>query len=126
MPLISLGAQKSWTLASPDGRVKAEITASGKVTYSVTFDGKTILAPSEIAMNLDNGLVYGEGKVKGVKTGKVAEKIPAVAYKKAVVDNEYNWLTLAFKDYSIEFRAFDNAVTIEQRLGPVTLAGRVE
>ena len=111
MPLISLGAQKSWTLASPDGRVKAEITASGKVTYSVTFDGKTILAPSEIAMNLDNGLVYGEGKVKGVKTGKVAEKIPAVAYKKAVVDNEYNWLTLAFKDYSIEFRAFDNAVT---------------
>ena len=110
LPFVSFGAQKTWTLASPDGRVKAEINASGKVTYSVTFDGKTVLAPSEIAMKLDNGLVYGEGKVKGVKTGKVSEKIPAVAYKKAVVDNVYNWLTLAFKDYSIEFRAFDNAV----------------
>ena len=110
LPFVSLGAQKTWTLASPDGRVKAEINATGKVTYSVTFDGKTVLAPSEIAMKLDNGLVYGEGKVKGVKTGKVSEKIPAVAYKKAVVDNVYNWLTLAFKDYSIEFRAFDNAV----------------
>ena len=110
LPFVSLGAQKTWTLASPDGRVKAEINATGKVTYSVSFDGKTVLAPSEIAMKLDNGLVYGEGKVKGVKTGKVSEKIPAVAYKKAVVDNVYNWLTLAFKDYSIEFRAFDNAV----------------
>ena len=110
LPFLSFGAQKSWTLASPDGRVKAEINSSGKVTYSVTFDGKTVLATSGIAMKLDNGLVYGEGKVKGVKTGKVSEKIAAVAYKKSVVDNVYNWLTLIFKDYSIEFRAFDNAV----------------
>ena len=113
LPFLSVAAfaaPKTYTLSSPDGRVKAEINASGKVSYSVTFDGKTILAPSEIAMNLDNGTVFGEGKPKGVKTGKISETIPAVAYKKSVVDNVYNWLTLSFKDFAIEFRAFDNAV----------------
>ena len=111
LPIAALSAGKSWTLSSPDGRIKADICSDGKVTYSVTFDGKTILAPSEIAMTLDNGIVFGEGKVRGVKAGKVDEKgLPAVAYKKATVDNVYNWLTLSFKDYAVEFRAFDNAV----------------
>ncbi len=31
-------------------------------------------------------------------------------YKKASVDNVYNHLTLEFKGYSVEFRAFDNGV----------------
>ena len=111
LPMVASAAKKAWTLSSPNGRVKAEIKADGKVSYSVTFDGKAVLAPSEIAMKLSNGTVYGEGKVKGVKSGDVAETIQAVAYKKALVDNVYKWLTLDFKDYSIEFRAYDNAVT---------------
>ena len=110
-PAASFAAKTSWTLTSPDGRIKAEIKADGKVSYSVTFDGKTVLAPSEIAMVLDNGSTFGEGKVKKTYSWKNEDKaIPAVAYKKAAVDDIYNCLAISFKDYSIEFRAYDNAV----------------
>ena len=111
MPLTAFAAKTSWTLASPNGKIKAEIKADGKVSYSVTFDGKTVLAPSEIAMVLDDGSTFGEGKVKKTYSWKNEDKaIPAIAYKKAAVDDIYNCLAISFKDYSIEFRAYDNAV----------------
>ena len=111
LPVVSFAAKNTWTLASPDGRIKAEIKADGKVSYSVTFDGKTILAPSEIAMILEDGTVFGQGKVKKTYSWKNADKgIPAVAYKKASVDDVYNCLAVSFKDCAIEFRAYDNAV----------------
>ena len=111
MPMTAFAAKTSWTLTSPDGRIKAEIKADGKVSYSVTFDGKTVLAPSEIAMVLDDGSTFGEGKVKKTYSWKNEDKaIPAIAYKKAAVDDIYNCLAISFKDYSIEFRAYDNAV----------------
>lgn len=72
LPVTGFAAKTSWTLSSPDGKIKAEIKANGKVSYSITFKGKTILKPSEIAMNLDNGTVYGEGKVKNVQTGMLS------------------------------------------------------
>ena len=111
LPVVSFAAKNTWTLASPDGRIKAEIKADGKVSYSVTFDGKTILAPSEIAMVLEDGTVFGQGKVKKTYSWKNTDKgIPAVAYKKASVDDVYNCLAVSFKDCAIEFRAYDNAV----------------
>ena len=107
----AFSAPKTYTLTSPDGRIKAQISAGDKVSYSVTFDGKVVLAPSEIAMVLDNGVVFGEGKVKKTYSWKNADKaIPTVAYKKATVDDVYNGLSVSFKDCAVEFRAYDNAV----------------
>ena len=111
LPATSFAAKKTWTLSSPNGRIKAEIKADGKLSYSITFDGKQILAPSEIAMVLSDGTVFGEGKVTKTYTWKNEEKaIPAVAYKKAAVDDIHNCLALSFKGYAVEFRAYDNAV----------------
>ena len=106
--IAASAAQKPISLSSPDGRIKAEISTVGNLTYSLAFDGVTVLAPSQIAMTLEDGTVFGTAKVKGVKTGKHNASIPAVAYKKAVVEDNYNWLTLAFKDYSVEFRAYND------------------
>ena len=110
LPFAAGAAAKTWTLVSPDGRIKAEVSASGKVTYSVTFDGKVVLAPSEISMTLGDGTVFGSGKVTKSLTFKNNETIPAVAYKKATVKDVYNALVLTFKDCLVEFRAYDNAV----------------
>ena len=107
----SAAPKTTYILGSPDGRIKAEITTGDKVSYSVKFDNKVVLAPSEIAMVLDNGIVFGEGKVKKTYSWKNSDKaIPAVAYKKATVDDVYNCLAVSFKDCAIEFRAYDNAV----------------
>ena len=110
LPSASFAAKKTWTLSSPDGRLKSEIKADGKVTYSVTFDGKEILSPSAVSMTIGDGTVFGTGKVSKATFAKHEESIPAVAYKKAVVKESYNSVTLAFKDYSLEFRAYDNAI----------------
>ena len=110
LPFMSMAAAKVYSLTSPDGRIKAEIKADGKVTYSVTFDGKTILEPSGISMTLDGGTVFGSGKVTRTYSFKNNETLPAVAYKKANVKDVYNALVLSFKECLIEFRAYDNAV----------------
>ena len=36
-------AEKSVTLSSPDGRVKAEINLTGQASYSVSLDGNTLI-----------------------------------------------------------------------------------
>ena len=111
IPFVSLSARKPWVLRSPDGRTEVEVSVSGHVSYSITFDGREILAPSSASMSLDGGEVFGMGTVRSVRTGHVEEKgVPTIAYKNASLDNVYNWLVLGFKDCSVEFRAFDNAV----------------
>lgn len=112
MPSEASAAKNTYSISSPDGRIRAEVRTSGRLTYSVSFNGTRILAPSEISLTLDDGTVFGEGKVLGVREGSVSNlALPATAYKKAYVDEVYNWLTIDYKDCAVEFRAFDNAVT---------------
>ncbi len=110
---LGLGAAKNdYRLTSPDGKIAVDITAGGKVEYSVQFNGKAILAKSAVGMTLSDGTVFGrDAKVRKVQTGEVRESgLPAVAYKKAAVDDHYNYLTLQYKTCSIEFRAYDKGV----------------
>jgi alpha-glucosidase len=111
LPLTASAAKNSHVLTSPDGKITVEIETGGKVSYSVFFNGKEILAPSEIAMSLDDGTVFGnDAKVKKANSGTFRKVHPAVAYKKASVEDHYNYLILQFKNHSVEFRAFDNGV----------------
>lgn len=105
-------AQKDTQLTSPDGRIAVKISATTeKVTYSVTYDGKSILEPSQVSMTLEDGTVFGTGKIKKVTTGKVAQTgLKTVAYKKAEVDDVYNWAALSYSNCNLEFRAYDDAV----------------
>lgn len=110
---LGLGAAKNdYRLTSPDGKIAVDITAGGKVEYSVQFNGKAILAKSAVGMTLSDGTVFGrDAKVRKVQTGEVRESgLPTVAYKKAAVDDHYNYLTLQYKTCSIEFRAYDKGV----------------
>lgn len=111
LPLGASAAGKTHELTSPDGRIAVTVNTDGKVTYSVAYAGKEILAPSEIAMRLSDGTVFGNGKVKTVVSGKHhVDGNPTVSYKKATVDDHYNFLTLNYKNYQIEFRAYDKGI----------------
>lgn len=56
---------KPYLLQSPDKQLKVEVTNEGSLSFAV-YDAKgTVLAPSEIALNLTNGEQWGIGdKVK--------------------------------------------------------------
>ena len=44
-----------FTLNSPGGNLQTTIIIGDQLTYDITCDGRQILAPSPIAMSLDNG-----------------------------------------------------------------------
>ena len=101
---------KDIVLTSPDGQLKATIKTDGKITYDVVFHGVQAIAPSEIAMTLEDGRVLGQNPKVAKQLRKSAdETIDAVAYRKSKVRNHYNQLTLNFKGgYSVDFRAYNN------------------
>ena len=113
LPLTTaLAARKTWSRSSPDGGIVTEISAGEGLRYSVARDGVRLLDPSEISMTFEDGAVFGGAdKVRRIRKGSNDVRgIPAMNYKKAAVDDVYNFLTLEFKGYNIEFRAFDDGV----------------
>ena len=112
LPLVAFGARNNWSLSSPDGKIMAEISTGDGLRYSISRDGVALLTPSEISMTFEDGTVFGGAdKVRRSRKGSHDVKgIPAMNYKKATVDDVYNFLTLEFKGYNVEFRAFDNGV----------------
>ena len=100
-------AQKQFTLNSPGGNLQTTITIGDQLTYDITCDGRQILAPSPIAMSLDNGEVWGEkAKLSGTSRKSVDRMVSSPFYRANELRDHYNELTLRFKkDWNVEFRA---------------------
>ena len=110
--LIFCGNAKEYTVVSPSGNLSVKISVNENVSYAVLLKGVEIISPSPISMTLDNGLVLGEkAKVTKAKTTSVNQTFtPIVQRKYASIEDKYNLLTLSFKNYSLQFRAYDEGV----------------
>ncbi len=124
------GAQKAkhYSLASPDGVIAVKIDAGDKVMWSVSHGGQTIIAPSAVSLQLTTGEVLGEKAfVTASKTDKVASSFNAINYKKKVVQDVYNQLTLICKgDYGLVFRAYNDGVAYRfftSKKSPIEIKG---
>lgn len=108
----AVAAPKTYELASPDGTLKAEVVLNGTdITYSVLKDGKAVLAPSRIAMQLADGTAYdGAVKLRKAERTSVNGTLQAPFYKKSQVRENYYQLTLKFKTFDLVFRAYDAGV----------------
>jgi len=100
---------KEYKQESPSGKVMVKVAVNDVVTYSVFLNGNEIISPSEIAMKISDGEVWGRNaKVRKAKITSVAKELkPVVCRKYATVPDEYNQLTLTFKNYSLQFRVYD-------------------
>lgn len=106
-------AQKQYLLLSPDKRIAATIVAGDTLAYSVTFDGRTILKPSNLVLSFEGAKPFGiKPKVSGIKQTSVNQTIAAeVAQKYSKVTDSYNQLTVTFKGgYSVIFRAYNDGI----------------
>jgi len=102
-------APKSYTLASPDGKLSVKVDVNGAILYSVSCDSQELISPSEISMTLENGTVYsGAAKLQKASTKTVDETITPVVYKKNSVRDNYNELTLSYKEFNVIFRAYND------------------
>lgn len=96
-------------LTSPDGHITVNVSVGSDIKYSISRDGKVLIAPSAISMNLSDGIVFGENDRLGkVNRSSYDETCPATAYKKAEVRDNYNQIRLQFNEFSLVFRAYDD------------------
>lgn len=112
LALLSVTAfAKDYSVTSPDGALKLSVSTGATTTYTLTVKGEKAINAARIAMVLEDGTVLGDNTAKAsAKKGTKAEHIDAPFYRQASIDTKYNWLTLSAKDYSIEFRAYNDGV----------------
>ncbi|MDR1632652.1 MAG: glycoside hydrolase family 97 protein [Dysgonamonadaceae bacterium] len=109
---LPLNAQKRISLQSPDGKLETVVTIGEKITYTVSYNGDLMLSNSVLSMTLADGNTYGiNPKLSGSSLEKVNRTFAAAVYKRSIVRDHYNELTLRFKGgYHIIFRAYDDGV----------------
>ena len=53
-----------YKVASPDGKVQAQIVCDNGTRYSLSFNGKELIVGSPVSMTLSDGTVWGNAKVR--------------------------------------------------------------
>jgi len=108
--LVFTLSAKEYSLESPSGKIQVKVNIDKNVSYSVLLNGTPIIAPSQISMELYDGTVWGvDAKVRKAKTNSVSQVLtPVVQRKSATIKDEYKELTLSFKGYALQFRAYDD------------------
>lgn len=110
-------AQGPQTISSPDGEVQLtfDLTAQGRPSYTMVFQGDTIIRPSLLGFNLKDELPMTDGfEMLSVTTDRVDETWAPVWGENDSIENRYNAMTVALKQgdrrLDIEFRVFDNGM----------------
>lgn len=103
---------KDIVIHSPDGTLTVRITAGAHLEWSAELDGQQVIAPSDIALQLNDGEVLGDNmRILSSPTRTVDATITPINYKKSLIRDHYTELTLNAKgDYSVLFRVYDDAV----------------
>jgi alpha-glucosidase len=111
---VLLMAQKvrTYEVKSPDGSIQLKIETSDQILWSVQHHGKLIIAPSSISLKLDNGEILGANVMVGsAKTESINAQFNAIHYRRAVVKDICNQLTLNCRgDFGLIFRVYNDAI----------------
>lgn len=111
MIVSAFAAPKTYELISPDGRLKVTVESGEGLTYMLSHDNDLLLDKSEINMLLTDGTIYGGvQKAPKVTRRSVDTTHPAITYKKSQVVDNFNEMTLKYKQYSVVFRAYDEGM----------------
>lgn len=101
---------QTYKIESPDKKISVEVKNSESLTYSVTFDGKVVVAESPMGFQFKGEPdMYGNFEVKNdakVKSG-IEAWTPVVRNKHAECSVPYNELALVLKEKSGQYRKMD-------------------
>ena len=104
----AIAKPKDYTVSSPNGILSAKVTVDKDIRYTLTSGPTLLIDNSAISMTMTDGVVFGlDDKVKKVVRKSVDETVTPVVYKKASVRDNYNEMTLRFKEFDLVFRAYD-------------------
>jgi len=102
---------KDYTVTSPSGNLEMTVSTGATTTWALKIKGQTVSEGNRIALELSSGRVLGNDSAKAsARKDAMQETIPVLFYRCSSIDSKYNLLTLRLKDYSMEFRAYDEGV----------------
>lgn len=112
----------SWEISSPDKKTQVFIgTSNDKSFYwSITHNDVSVLKPSEINILIDgvDDVFKKGGMGKSTNSRQVRTQFATPFYKKAVVKDEYNAMTISFKNgISVEFRVYNDGAAYRFLIG---------
>ena len=108
--LSAAAAAKSFSLSSPDGRLKVVVDADNGISYSVSYDDRTLILPSHVGITPAGAAEYGTLRPGKVSRRSVDVTFDAIAYKRARVRDNFNEAMLSFKDCDFVVRAYDDCI----------------
>lgn len=98
----------NYSITSPDGKTVVQIVFDNNLSYSVTHNGKEVLAPSSISMTINGILLPGKSNVKSAKKSSVNDIIDSPIYKSSFIKENYNQIDIKFKNgFGVIFRAYN-------------------
>ena len=104
-----LAEGKDYKLLSPSGELAVCVSVDAQTCWSVEMQGVRVLEPSPLSMTLEDGTVFGkDAKTRKALRRSVKRTVTPAVYRQAQVRETFNELTLQFKGYAIEFRAYDD------------------
>jgi alpha-glucosidase len=109
----NLLASDSLTISSPDRKIDVRVHYKNELSYSIAYQGKIILLPSFIDLQLANGKnLSGDLQVTKKSIRSFNEKIISpVPEKRKEIPNVYNELSLQFKQpFTLLLRVYDDGV----------------
>ncbi len=102
---------RTYTLASPDGRLTARIDVGTALTYSLWAGCRPLIQPSALALSTDRGLWGSGSHLRRATTTSHNGQIAAWGYKRATVTDCYRGLRLSFREgFSVEWRLYDEGL----------------
>lgn len=124
---VLLHAQTESELSSPNGEIKVTLNITDKIYYSIAYDGDVLLKDNSLQLTLKDEVLGQNPRLRRRKYVSVDEQLtPVMPLKFSTVTSRYNQLTLTFKNYSVEFRAYDDGVAyrfVTSRKGEVEVLG---
>jgi alpha-glucosidase len=105
-------SDKVLQIKSPDGKMNLKIEAGQKLLWSVQHGSTSVIEPSAISLQLQDGTVLGSTvKVMSSPSKSVNTSFKTINYRKSEIKDQYNEITLNCRgDYAIQFRAYNDAV----------------
>ena len=111
LPTMLDAADKKYGVTSPDGLLAATVEVGQNIRYSLSFADEAVITPSVIGMHFGDGTEFGvSDKVRKVTRRSVDTFIDSPVYKKNRVRDNFNEITLVFKEFDLIFRAYDDGI----------------
>ena len=114
LPLMAMA--KETTIASPNGKLVVAINDdNGRATYSISYEGLTVLQPSSLGFKADFGDFTKGLSITDTKEGKKGEQYEMRQVKQSKISYQANTLAVTFQNLKkqrmdVEFFVKDNDV----------------